>query len=131
MTRHYLDVEKTRLGDRLNVVWQLDELLPMDAPMPAMVLQPLAENAVYHGIEPAAEHGIMIICIGRDGQGLSFELSNPNPRANQRSNARSCTGNRFAQQAIDHRLRQRYGAAGGLRIRETRDQYFVSFHISF
>ena len=51
LTRQYLDLEKLRLGDRLNVSWKLDKM-PADAMVPPLVLQPIAENAVYHGIEP-------------------------------------------------------------------------------
>ena len=56
LTRQYIEVEKLRLGDRLRVKWDLDEL-PGLAAMPPLLLQPLVENAVYHGIEPAVEGG--------------------------------------------------------------------------
>jgi two-component system, LytTR family, sensor histidine kinase AlgZ len=47
LTRQYLNLEKMRLGDRLNVLWKLDKM-PTDAVVPPLVLQPIAENAVYH-----------------------------------------------------------------------------------
>jgi len=51
LSRQYLSLEKLRLGDRLQQNWQIDDALD-DALVPPLMLQPLLENAVYHGIEP-------------------------------------------------------------------------------
>lgn len=62
----YLDLEHLRLGDRLNVVWR-DDNCPRDALLPPLTLQPLLENAVYHGIEPAQGRGqieVSLVCRG-------------------------------------------------------------------
>src|SRR5690606_23707653 len=56
LTRRYLEIEGLRLGQRLQVRWQLPEPLPQ-AMVPALSMQPLAENAVRHGIEPLPEGG--------------------------------------------------------------------------
>ena len=56
IARAYERVERLRLGERLQVDWQVDGL-PMDAKVPALILQPLLENAVYHGIEPLDQGG--------------------------------------------------------------------------
>ncbi len=45
----YLNIEKQRLGERLQVLWDVEDL-PGDAILPPLILQPLVENAVYHGI---------------------------------------------------------------------------------
>ncbi len=58
--RRYLNIEHQRLGERLQMEWDLKGL-PDDAMMPALVLQPLVENAIYHGIEPTAEPGTIRI----------------------------------------------------------------------
>ncbi|MCU7960103.1 MAG: histidine kinase [gamma proteobacterium symbiont of Bathyaustriella thionipta] len=57
LAKQYLNIEKQRLGDRLVVHWDVSKEIPRDALMPALILQPLLENAVYHGIEPAEEQG--------------------------------------------------------------------------
>ena len=56
LAQRYLAIEKLRFGDRLQVVWDLDPAAAA-APMPPLVLQPLVENAVRHGIEPAQRGG--------------------------------------------------------------------------
>ena len=74
--RQYLDLEKLRLGDRLNVVWQVSAM-PSDVKVPPLMLQPLLENAVYYGIEPSSEPGTIRIAFARKGNELHIGLSNP------------------------------------------------------
>ena len=74
--KEYLAIEQLRLGDRLRVVWNLDEM-PGDALLPSLLLQPLIENAVHHGIEPSTETGTIEITVGRDGERVRVEIVNP------------------------------------------------------
>lgn len=74
--RQYLDLEKLRLGERLHVEWQEDRL-PVNLEVPPLMLQPLLENAVYHGIEPSAERGTIRIRLLRRADELHVHLSNP------------------------------------------------------
>ena len=76
LCRQYLDLEKLRLGDRLNVVWDIDDV-PDDLLVPPLMLQPLLENAVYHGIEPSGEDGTVRIRFSRMGDELHIDLANP------------------------------------------------------
>ena len=52
LAQRYLDIEKVRFGDRLQVQWELDPRT-MDVRLPPLLLQPLVENAVKHGVEPS------------------------------------------------------------------------------
>jgi two-component system sensor histidine kinase AlgZ len=63
LSRGYLRIEGQRLGDRLQVTWDLLDL-PEEAELPALILQPLLENAIYHGIEPSTAPG-QIQIVGR------------------------------------------------------------------
>ncbi len=58
----YLGIERLRLGDRLAVDWSVDPQAA-DQPMPSMVLQPLIENAVYHGVAQLPEGGTVTVSV--------------------------------------------------------------------
>src|SRR6185295_1350481 len=76
LCRRYLDLEQLRLGDRLKVEWEIAQM-PAQALVPPFVLQPLVENAVYHGIEPRVEPGVITIRIYRSGDQVHAVLRNP------------------------------------------------------
>jgi len=98
LTREYLNLEHLRLGERLRVNWRIDESA-LDAQVPALMLQPLVENAVYHGVEPGAGPGAIDIEIARDGDRLQLQLTNPfHPEYQYRQ------GNRMALANIRERL---------------------------
>jgi two-component system sensor histidine kinase AlgZ len=72
----YLAIEQLRLGERLRVRRELDDL-PLNAPMPVLLLQPLVENAVRHGIQPLREGGEIVLRGVREGNMLRIEIDNP------------------------------------------------------
>lgn len=76
LARKYLDIERLRLGERLQVRWDVDAC-PPDALAPPLLLQPLLENAVYHGIEPAAGPGEIRVHIATTRDGICIEIDNP------------------------------------------------------
>ncbi|MFN4324734.1 MAG: sensor histidine kinase [Azonexus sp.] len=97
--RQYLELETLRLGeDRLRVDWQIGAT-PLDLPIPPLMLQPLLENAVYHGIEPSPAGGTVVVAIVRDGDELHITISNPT--ADQ---AQHAAGNQMALANIRERL---------------------------
>ncbi len=79
LVRRYLAIEQVRLGDRLQVQWALADL-PLQAQIPSLSLQPLVENAVYHGIQARPEGGVIQIQGRRLANGrLQVRLQNPLP----------------------------------------------------
>jgi two-component system, LytTR family, sensor histidine kinase AlgZ len=76
LTRQYLDLEKLRLGNRLSVEWRIDKM-PSEAMVPALILQPIAENAVYHGIEPSNQPGLIEIEAVRKRNDVIVTVRNP------------------------------------------------------
>jgi two-component system sensor histidine kinase AlgZ len=76
LTRAYLNLEELRLGDRLKVVWYIDKM-PADALIPPLVIQPLVENAVYHGIEPHRSGGEVSLNIYRSQDMVHVVIRNP------------------------------------------------------
>ena len=96
--RQYLELEQLRLGDRLMVDWQIDEA-GLALPIPPLMLQPLLENAVYHGIEPCPTGGTVTVSVKRQGDELHIRILNP-------TMGQSChpAGNHMALTNIRERL---------------------------
>lgn len=122
LTRRYLDIEKLRLGNRLQLRWNVDEL-PKDASVPRLILQPLLENAIYHGIEPIGDGGT----IGIDGHlyenDIYISISNP---LSKQENAEQRKGNKIAQDNVRQRLAAIYGEAGKLSVQEDVNDYIIT-----
>jgi two-component system sensor histidine kinase AlgZ len=98
LLERYAAIEQLRLGERLRITWELDAA-PPDALLPPLVLQPLLENAVYHGIEPATSSGEILVQIERRGDRVLARIENPFlPQHQHRS------GNRIALENIRERL---------------------------
>ena len=76
LCKRYLAIEALRLGDRLRVEWRIGDALG-DAAIPPLILQPLVENAVHHGIEPAVVPGTVRITVSARGKQLEIEIVNP------------------------------------------------------
>lgn len=126
VTRHYLSLESLRLGDRLQVQWELADHLPLHQPVPALILQPLVENAVYHGIQNLPEGGQIVISARVGSRGIEFAVSNPLPG---RADLISKPGHRMAQENVKQRLQLAYDERSTLRIQTTGNQYRVIFNI--
>ena len=76
LARKYVDIERLRLGERLAVNWIIGEY-PAAVLVPPLLLQPLLENAVHHGIEPSAAPGIIDVRIAATRDGVRIEIDNP------------------------------------------------------
>ncbi|MDP1651439.1 MAG: histidine kinase [Rhodocyclaceae bacterium] len=98
LARKYLDIEKLRLGERLQVRWEMGDC-PPETLAPPLLLQPLLENAVYHGIEPATVPGEIHIRISASRNGVRIEIDNPVTDAVERR-----SGNRMALENLRERL---------------------------
>ncbi len=104
----YLSIESLRVGERLQVQWQREEPLPWSLPMPRLVLQPLVENAVLHGISRLPEGGTIVISLRCEGNQLRITVRNPAPDPQVRA-LPLAHGAGHAQRNIAHRLAWRYG----------------------
>lgn len=119
LVRRYLAIEKLRLGERLRV--ELDiAALPDDLPMPALLLQPLVENAVYHGIQQLPDGGTVTIrgqCTN-DGA-VEIAIHNPCPPAGSRAAGR----HGMALANTRARIEYHFGRRGTLTVDATADQF--------
>ncbi|MDH5764467.1 MAG: histidine kinase, partial [Gammaproteobacteria bacterium] len=124
LTKSYLAIETLRLEERLSIKWDIDQSL-MEAEIPALCIQPLAENAIYHGIEPLMEGGtISITARPKDGK---LELCVSNPLGNGTISKHN--GNHMAQENIQQRLHLVYGDNASFSIKERDDTYSVILEI--
>jgi two-component system, LytTR family, sensor histidine kinase AlgZ len=121
ISRQYLEVEKIRLGDRLQVKWNVSNI-PRAALMPALTLQPLLENAIYHGIEPRFAGGTIKIEMWAEGETLNVMISNPLPDVRKESHGK---GNKLAQENIRQRLTTQFGLAASMQVIQEGGQYHV------
>lgn len=122
VSRRYLSMECLRLGNRLEVKWDIPPELEQ-AQLPALALQPLIENAIYHGIEPLPHGGIVTISARNLGDRLEMSVSNP-IAAGYRS--RHSSGNQLAINNIRQRLSLAYGPAARLKVDESNTDYTVT-----
>ena len=125
----YLQIEKLRLGERLQIDWQIDGNAEKDF-IPPLLLQPLIENAVIHGIEPLAAGGTIIIHAKHleDEKILSLHVSNPCDESNDNCKS-SSTGNQLAHENINSRLNALYEGSAHLKIVKETDKYTAIIEI--
>jgi two-component system sensor histidine kinase AlgZ len=105
LAERYLAIEELRLGDRLQVEWQRDGDLPWTLTLPRLVLQPLVENAVVHGVSRLSEGGTVQIALSQADGMLQLRVRNPAPPLRERDGA----GAGHAQRSIGHRLAYAFG----------------------
>lgn len=120
LARQYLALEQLRLGERLRVAWRMDEL-PPGVLIPPLVLQPLLENAVYHGIEPLAAGGVIEVSIRRDGNSIILRVANPVAA----DRAGRGDGHKMALANIRERLALLFDVEADYRVERTTDRYEV------
>src|SRR5690606_28584944 len=124
LCRRYLAIEALRLGERLGVDWALDPDLPDSLPMPRLILQPLVENAVVHGIARLGAGGTIHIALRRMPQALEFTVETPAPA---RQGAR--VGTTHAQSSIAQRLAYHFGPDARITTDYANGTYHCTLHI--
>ncbi|MBL8442337.1 MAG: histidine kinase [Betaproteobacteria bacterium] len=122
LARQYLDLERLRLGERLRIQWEVADV-PLDEAIPPLMLQPLLENAVYHGIEPRPEGGTVAISFSRKRDELVIIIANPSGGSSH------VRGNHMAVANIRERLALYYDLEARLDIEEGPENYRVLIHL--
>jgi len=120
VARIYQRIEELRLGERLRVEWHISQL-PMKALVPGLLLQPLLENAIYHGVEPQPEGGVVTVSGELSGGLVTVVVRN---RVADRQNDRE--GNKLALANIRERLTLMYGERALVKAGRFDDEYIVT-----
>ena len=126
LCRQYLELEQLRLGERLTVDWNLKSM-PADAMVPPLVLQPLLENAVYHGIEPSSQPGVVSVNVFLSRGEVHAILRNPY----RKDGGRHHSGNKMALANVRERLALHFDAEASLESRVTKDGYEVHIRLPY
>ncbi len=119
LCERYLAIEALRLGERLRVDWKVDDDTPRNLPLPRLLLQPLVENAVIHGIARLAEGGTIAIAIGREADMLRIAIGNPYPPVS----GSELAGNQHAQSSVAQRLAYAFGPRARMTV-AAREGYY-------
>lgn len=122
LVERYLAIEQLRLGARLRVRRELDDL-PADFPLPRLLLQPLVENAVRHGIQPLREGGEVILRGYRRGDAVHIEIINPLP------GTPPTAGNGHGLDSVRRRIAYRYGAQAVVQAGPQGDRFVVMLQL--
>jgi len=127
--KSYLQIEALRLGKRLNIDWQVGNDVEHDM-IPPLILQPLIENAVIHGIEPLPGGGTISISAKHNNteQVLVLEVTNPCDELNDDCIAPS-KGNQLALNNINARLEALYEGSSHLSVVRNAGQYIATIEI--
>lgn len=122
LCQRYARIEALRMGDRLTVEWDI-RCEPASIPIPLLTLQPLLENAIYHGVQPRPEGGTVRVAAHAEKGRLILEVVNPLPALGAQGHQ---TGNRMALENIRSRLQALYGEQGRVQAGPEGDHYRVS-----
>jgi len=120
VARIYQRIEQLRLGERLQVIWDVADL-PMRAMVPGLLMQPLLENAIYHGVEPRPAGGTVTVSGTHDGELIELTVRNPLPDAGNAAHS----GNRVALENIRERMNLIYPGRSSVEANRVGDEYIV------
>jgi two-component system sensor histidine kinase AlgZ len=120
VARIYQRIEQLRLGERLHVIWDVAEL-PMRAQVPGLLMQPLLENAIYHGIDPRPEGGVVTVSGSLDDGVITLKVRNPLPSTADAAHS----GNRIALDNIRERLELIHPGRSTVEAQRVGDEYIV------
>lgn len=119
LSQHYIDIEKQRLGERLSIRWDV-AMIPDDTMVPALILQPLLENAIFHGIEPEIAGGSIIVSGEFKANKVIITIQNTNS-----NNLVHRQGNKMALANIEERLRAHFQDNADIVCQAQDDIYYV------
>ncbi len=125
LSQRYIDIEKQRLGNRLSIHWQV-ETLPEDAMVPALLLQPLLENAIFHGIEPEIKGGTITVRGEFNNKKLIISIKNSNSK-----HLIHREGNKMALDNIRQRLKVLFQGAASINSKEENSSYITTLILPY
>jgi len=127
IARTYQRIEQLRLGDRLQVRWDVDALPPLCV-VPSLLLQPLLENAIGQGIEPLPQGGTVDVRGRLDDGAILLEVTNPKPAGAPPAPRR---GHRMALDNIRERLELAFPGRATVTVDDAASRYTVRLRFPY
>jgi two-component system sensor histidine kinase AlgZ len=127
IAKKYLDIEALRLDNRLRVDWNVGKF-PRKAVVPVLILQPLLENAIQHGIEPIPTGGVIGVRLREENDMIHILVTNPLPRLRSKS-AVSPLPSEHTLDNLRLRLASHYGDAARIEITQEPERFSVAVEI--
>ena len=121
LCKRYVGIEQLRLGDRLQSEWQTPKSID-SVSIPPLTLQPLIENAIYHGIQPLVDGGLISIDITIAKGRCNISIENPLPE----NSISTKSGNNIAIDNIRERLQMLYQDEASLDMKINKSQCIVT-----
>ncbi len=125
LLQNYVDIQRVRFGDKLKVSVQVDDSL-MSAVVPSLLLQPLVENSIRHGIGPRTSGGTISVCVRAEGDNLHIDVVDDGVGPSARRSREKPRGTGLGLSNTATRLNHLYGerhrfesgpcAAGGFEV---------------
>ncbi len=126
----YIAIEQARFGSKLTVIYDIDD--DISVPIPSLLIQPLVENAIVHGIQPCSGKGVVVIAVKHSGKNIKVSIKDTGHGINQETIERVVSnempGNKIGLLNVHHRVSLLYGQ--GLQIRRLEPGTEISFLIT-
>lgn len=127
--KDYIAIEQARFGDKLTVIYDIDE--EVNCFIPSLLIQPLVENAIVHGIQRSKGKGVVTISITESGNRVRISVRDTgpgiDPQVIARVEANEMPGNKIGLLNVHHRVKLLYGE--GLHIRRLEPGTEIAFYI--
>lgn len=127
--KDYIAIEQARFGEKLTVIYDIDE--EVECRIPSLLIQPLVENAIVHGIQPCKGKGVVTISVTESGSRIRIAVRDTGHGIEQtvidRVNADEIPGNKIGLLNVHHRVKLLYGE--GLHIRRLEPGTEICFYI--
>ncbi|KEA50097.1 membrane protein [Mangrovibacter sp. MFB070] len=128
--KDYIAIEQARFGDKLTVIYDIDE--EVECRIPSLLIQPLVENAIVHGIQPCRGKGVVTISIIEQGNRVRIAVRDTGNGIDQavidRVEANEMPGNKIGLLNVHHRVKLLYGE--GLQIRRLEPGTEIAFYVN-
>ena len=127
--KDYIAIEQARFGDKLTVIYDIDE--DVNCVVPSLLIQPLVENAIVHGIQPCKGKGVVTISVTESGSRVRIAVRDTghgiDPDVVARVEADEMPGNKIGLLNVHHRVKLLYGE--GLQIRQLNPGTEIAFYV--